>query len=388
MTKAFGGVRETWQGFWFTPQPTSSLALFRIAFGVVATVWTVTQLPNLLAFYGTRGILPHAIEGAPGAWGVLELSDSPALVMGLFAVTLAASVAVTLGLFTRVAAVLLWVGIVSFQQRNLLVTNFGDGAVRMLALFCALSPAGAALSLDRLRKAPKQFWDFPSREPWALRLIQVQISIGYLSAVLHKVQNDLWIHGTAVSYALRIQDIHRIPTPAFVTSSPVLVNLLTYGTIATEFSLGVLVWNRRARPWVLLAGVGLHLGIDSSIIVGPFSYAMLAGYLAFIPPEQASRMILAVRDVASGRRRFPINVWPFSAIKPATTPMFTDTALPATGSADGAGLRLTAPLQEPTAPPPIRTITPTLPAAQHIRPASAVWSSYADTSAPSVEVCR
>jgi hypothetical protein len=82
--------------------------------------------------------------------------------------------------------------------------------------------------------------------------------------------------------------------------------LLTYGTVVIELSLAVLIWNRRLRPLVLVLGVLLHLGIESSIMVGFFSYAMLASYLCFIPPETATRYVLATRNAAAklaGKRR-------------------------------------------------------------------------------------
>jgi hypothetical protein len=313
----FGRLGSGWQRFWFEPQETSSLALFRIAFGLVATAWTATLIPNLFAFFGPGGILPADPARDTGEWSVLALSTNPALVIVMFAATLGAAVALTIGSHTRIAAVVLWIGIVSFEQRNVLVTNSGDGVVRDLAFLCMLAPSGTALSIDRFRQAHARFWEFPARAPWALRLIQIQISIGYLSAVWHKSHNALWTNGTAVSYALRMQDIHRLATPAFVTHSVTLVNLLTYGTLAIEFSLGVLVWNRAARPWVLALGVVMHLGIDSSILVGYFSYAMLAGYLAFVPPETASRYIVATRDGITrladrltGQRRTPTSPVP------------------------------------------------------------------------------
>jgi hypothetical protein len=295
MTEPLLRLWSAWQRFWFEPQETSSLALFRIAFGLVATAWTATLIPNLFAFYGARGIVPDNTAHGPGQWGILALSNNPILLLGVFAATLASAIALTLGLFTRVAAIIVWLGILSFEHRNVLVTNAGDGVVRDLAFLCALAPAGAALSIDRLRNAPGRFWEFPAKAPWALRLIQIQISVGYLAAVWHKAHNQVWTNGTAVAYALRMDDVHRLPTPAFVTHSVLLVNLLTYGALAIEFSLGILVWNRRARPWVLVLGICLHLGIESSLLVGFFSYVMLAGYLSFVPPETAARFILETR---------------------------------------------------------------------------------------------
>ena len=285
-----------WQHFWFEPEATSSLELFRIAFGILAFAWTATLLPNLFAFYGQDGILPEIPYGTGGDWGVLEVSNSSILLVTVFVATLIAALAVTLGFHTRIAAIVLWIGIVSLEQRNVPVTNSGDGVVRSLAFLLVLTPAGTALSLDRLRAAPGRFWEFPARAPWAIRLIQIQISIGYLFSVTSKFSTDPWRDGTAVSYALRIDDVHRLATPAFITHSTTITALLTYGTMLIELSLAVLIWNRRLRPWVLLLGVSLHLGIDSSIMVGFFSYAMLASYLCFIPPVTSTRYLLASRD--------------------------------------------------------------------------------------------
>jgi len=305
MNSPVGRLLAAWQRFWFEPQETSTLALFRIAFGLVAVGWTASQGPNLMAFYGPHGILPHEIPDGPGAWGLLSFWHGSAAVVVLYVVTLIGSLALTVGCFSRVASIIVLLGIISFQHRNFLVTNSGDGLVRNLALFCALAPSGESLSIDRLLRDREHFWDFPMRAPWALRLIQLQISIGYLSSVWHKAGNELWRNGTAVAYSLRIQDIHRFSTPAFITHSAVLTEVLTYGTLASEFALGVLLWNAAARPWVIIVGILLHLSIDYWILVGFFSYAMFAGYVAFAKPENARRWILATRDRAKRWLRRP-----------------------------------------------------------------------------------
>jgi hypothetical protein len=95
--------------------------------------------------------------------------------------------------------------------------------------------------------------------------------------------------------------------PAFITDLPAFSTLLTYGTLAIELSLAILVWNRRLRPWVLGLGVLMHLGIDWSLRVGFFTLAVFVMYAAFIPPERASAGIIALRDRArqawAGRSR-------------------------------------------------------------------------------------
>jgi vitamin K-dependent gamma-carboxylase-like protein len=292
---------KAWERFWFEPRPTSTLALVRIAFGFTMIGWTLSLLPSLFPLFGSDGILPEqpaAREefGTRGAWGLLDLFPGHAAVVALFVVTLVASVCLMLGYRARIAAVLVFVAVLSFERRNPFVFDSGDALIRIIALYLALTPAGASLSLDRARRARDRFWEFPSRTQWGLRLMQVQLSVVYLSTVWAKARGTTWNDGTAVSYALRVKDIARFGVPDAIATSELLANLMTYGTLAIEFALGVLVWNRRARPWVLGLGVVLHLGIDYSIRVGFFTLAMFVLYLAFVPQETASRAILAIRD--------------------------------------------------------------------------------------------
>jgi vitamin K-dependent gamma-carboxylase-like protein len=163
--------------------------------------------------------------------------------------------------------------------------------VRNLAFYLMLSPAGLALSVDRWRKAKDHFWEFPSRAPWGLRLIQLQLTFAYAATVWAKVQGTAWNNGTAVSYALRIGDLQRFHAPGFITHSLLASNLMTLGTLALEASLAILVWNRKARPYVLILGVLMHVAIDINIMVGFFSTAIVAAYIAFVPPETMARAL-------------------------------------------------------------------------------------------------
>jgi hypothetical protein len=212
------------------------------------------------------------------------------------------SACLVVGYRTRAAALVVFLGLLAFQRRDPWAFDSGDGLLRVTALYLALSPAGAALSLDRARRTRDRFWEFPARAPWALRLMQVQLSVIYLATAWTKLRGATWNDGTAVSYALRVGDLERFPIPRFVTDSTLIANLMTYGTLTIEIALGVLVWNRRARPWVLGLGVALHLSIEYSMRVGFFTAAMFVLYLAFVPPETASRVVLAVRERVRSRR--------------------------------------------------------------------------------------
>jgi hypothetical protein len=276
-------IWAAWQRFWFEPESTAPLVLVRVAFGVLVLGWGLSLAPDLLDFLGPEGVVPDpsSYEG-PALWTLLDVFDSNAAVVACYLAMLAAAVALIAGFQPRLAALVIFAVLVSFERRNVWMTNSGDELVRILALILVLAPAG-----NTIRR----------RSPWALRLLQVQVSILYLAAVWAKVRGVTWNDGTAVSYAMRLEDMERFQLPIGVTQSELVANVMTYGTLAAEFALGVLIWNRRLRPYVLLAGVGLHLSIDLTMRIGFFSWAVFVAYLAFVPPEWAERVIERAREM-------------------------------------------------------------------------------------------
>jgi len=284
------GIVRSWERFWFERAPTSTVALIRIAAGLVALFWTLSLAPDLRTFFTRTGIMPRQVTG-PYEWGILRYLTATPVMFALYAMLLVASVCLIIGFHSRLASVIVFLGVLSFERRNAWIFNAGDGLVRILCFYVMLMPSGVALSVDRWRRAKERFWEFPHRPQWAVRLLQVQISVLYASTVWHKLRGTEWNDGTAVSYALRVGDYIRFRAPAWIWNNVWIVNVMTYATLAIEFSLAFLVWNKRARPAVLLAGVAMHIGIAINIQIGFFSMAVMAGYLAFIPPETATRWI-------------------------------------------------------------------------------------------------
>jgi len=299
-------LRAGWNRFWFEPEETSTLALVRIAFGALVLAWAVSLAHDAYPFFTDSGLLatPEFEDEAVATWGPLDWVDTRTAVAIGVAVLALASLALAAGLFTRIAAVVVFLGLLSFERRNPFVFNSGDGLLKVIAFYMMLAPAGASLSLDRLRQGPRAFWEFPRRAPWALRLMQVQLSIVYLSSVWTKLAGTTWNDGTAVSFAVRLEDLQRFAAPSWIASDALTANVVTYAALGIEAAVGVLVWNRKLRPWVLGLGVALHLGIELTIRVGFFSYGLLVLYLAFVSPDVASRWIRATRDrVAAWTRR-------------------------------------------------------------------------------------
>jgi hypothetical protein len=287
-TRALTWACGAWQTFWFRPGPMHTLGLVRIAFGALVVVWTLWLIPVREDLLGPDGITP-AQPSVPHTWGVFAVWNSDGAILAGIVALLVAAVALLVGWHSRAAAVLVFVLILSFERRSPWIFNSGDALMRIEAVLLALSPCGSALSLDQ-RRREGSFWSAQTRPRWPLRLLQVQMSIVYLSAVQVKVAGQLWLDGTAVSYVLRIEDMERIPLPHWLVTNAVAMNAVTWAVIATELAVGILVWAKRWRPWVLAAGIAMHLVIDATIQIGIFSYAMYVLYLAWVPAETVLAM--------------------------------------------------------------------------------------------------
>lgn len=289
---------EAWDRFWFEKVSTATVALMRIAFGLLVTLWSISLFHDTWSFFSTTGIHPQIGPTARGSWTVFQLSDSRTVLTAALVVLLLAGIAMTVGWHSRVASVLIFIGVMSFIRRDPYVFNNGDVLLKAIAFFMMFAPTSAAVSLSRYRKHRADFWQHPKRAAWPLRLMQIQMSVIYVAAVWDKVRGVTWNDGTAVSYAQRLDDLVRFRLPGWITGSEPMANLFTFGTLAVELSLGILVWNKKLRPWVLLLGVGLHLGIDLTIRVGFFSYTILLLYLAFVSGPAAERFFSWLRGRA------------------------------------------------------------------------------------------
>ena len=282
-----------WERFWFQPSATSTLAVIRVGFATVTLLWTLSLMPDAAAFFEHDGIVGRAHEGWAGA--LLSRFDSPLLVHGTLWLMVVACISLAIGMWSKCSSVIVFLGLLLFQQRNPYVFNTGDLLLLTMGFYLMLSPVGVAMSVDSWRRKG-EFWVSPLRPQWGLRLLQIQLSVVYISGVWSKLQGETWNSGTAVWFALRIEDLSRFPVPEILTHSLLVANLMTFGTLALELAVGIGVWLPRARKWVLIGGVALHFSISYSLRVGFFTAAMMLMYVAFTPPEQMAKAICRVRE--------------------------------------------------------------------------------------------
>lgn len=134
-------------------------------------------------------------------------------------------------------------------------------------------------ALDRKERSPLGRWFFLT---W--------MSAMYLTTGWMKLRYEPgWHDGSILRQALLDPYLGGTPQGIWLAGHAGATRVLAWFTIVTELSLGVGIWLRRANPWVLLLGVGFHLGVAATMSIGPLTFVVLAAYPVLLAPDVAQR---------------------------------------------------------------------------------------------------
>lgn len=280
---------RAWNVFWFGPVSARPLAAFRIVFGLVALANLGLLTVDLDHWLTGDGLLrgTEALELAgPLRPSPLQYLQDGTTVRAWLAGTALATLLFTVGWRTRLMSVLMYLGMLAIHHRNISTTSGADVLLITLAFYLMLSPCGAAFSLDARRVARRRGTPAePLIEPWAQRLIQIQLSLVYFVTSVLKCHGTTWLDGTALHYVLHNPEIGRFSLEP-LSQYPLAVNALTHLALVAEFGLAVFLWFKATRPWAILVGVGLHFSILFVVNIPIFGELMTACYIAFLTPQE------------------------------------------------------------------------------------------------------
>lgn len=302
---------RAWNEFFFEPESPVPIAVFRILLGLIVLVDAALLRGDWLVWYGPRGLVTlsgaQQIEAGPRLNVFAFLPQTEFWSNAVFWVLVVSAGLLCVGLFTRASSIVMFVMIASMHQRNLFMTNSGDTLLRCSAFFLMFAPAGAALSLDRLRNIWKgrEGPEIQPRVPWAQRMIQIELSLLYFMTFWNKSLGPSWIDGTAVYYVNHLDEFRRFPLPSFLNDIA-LIKLQTWFTLAAEFSLGVLVWIKELRYPILAIGLLLHLTLEYSLNVPMFQWTTLALYVTFLQSGDIEKAWAWLRERVAGRSHNPV----------------------------------------------------------------------------------
>ncbi len=290
-----------WEDFFFTPQSPIPIALFRILYGLCVSVTVILLHSEWLDWFGvnawvSRSTMTYIEPGVRLNLFQLMPQDDR-WIAAFFWVFLGFAVLLTLGLWTRLSSAVVFLCLTSIQQRNLFIANGGDAFLRVTGFFLIFAPAGATLSLDRMRRirGGLEGSEPAPKAPWAQRMIQFQLALLYFASFLWKLKGGTWRNGTALYYVLHLHEIQRFPLPAWVQYSFIL-RMGSWFALALELSLGVLIWFRPFRYPLLLLGLLFHLFLEYALNLPMIEWDILSAYVLFIDPADLVRAGRVVRS--------------------------------------------------------------------------------------------
>lgn len=287
--------------FWFARYDPLPATLFRLGLGVLIFGWLVAIYPNWERFYGADGVLSLNQVDPEGyslsRWSVFTYLQGVVPVAVVWWLGALACVALILGLLTPAAALALLLFFNSVVLRNPLAASGEEHLFRTLLFFSCFAPLGARFSLDaRLRGRLLERKGVPAAalEPrvWAVRLLQINVALVFLfSAVANLVTVPAWREGSAAYYALLNPYWGRLPWHEWLYGG-VWSAVLTWLALAVQAALPLLIWFRRLRLPVALAGLGLMLATAVSLSgMTFFALGLAVALVLFFPAGHIRELV-------------------------------------------------------------------------------------------------
>jgi hypothetical protein len=283
-----------------------ALALLRVMAGPIALVhlWPFVSDARAGRIYRDAFYEPYA------AW-YPELPRP--LYVGLLALGAVAAVAMSLGLWTRVATAATF-GVVAYNL-FLSTTNLHANRAYLVIVLAALAvvPCGRELSVDAWLRARRGLPALNPRSPaWPLWLLRFEAAVVYGASGLSKLADGDWFGGTVTWHRMvQVRDqLEASPLPGWVVSLLVDRSFHTVAAkviVLTELFVALGLWWRATRYAAVWVAVVFHVAIQLSASVQVFSYLAIAALVIWAVPSTRDRVV-TYDPAEAGHRRLARSV--------------------------------------------------------------------------------
>ncbi len=294
------GLAHRWNRFWYAEGNPLSLGVFRALFAVcLALELPVTRSVSVFAIRGGFHLpyLPFVPLVAPDVYHLIHDLQYPFILL------------LGIGLLPRIAATVLLVlqGYVFFADQ----LNFRNHPYLFLLflLLFAFAPSGKAFSISALARRTLGglrgvgALAEPVVPLTVQRLMQVQISIVYFYAAIHKLTVQFlggWVLADVVGGALATGPFGRhlaglLSPESFQTfnqaaARPGFWVPAAWVTVILEMLLPFALWSPRWRRAAMAFGIPFHVAIGYTMRIEIFSLAMISSYLLFLDPATLPKL--------------------------------------------------------------------------------------------------
>ena len=286
--------QRAWESFWFTPADPRPLAAVRIVVGLTALIYLWSFSYDLARWFGPHGLVPEdtarLIARGPDErtlyrYSLLSLARSPAELWVVHVASIAAAAALTIGLATRLSAVLTLACVLSYVHRAPVIGGLLEPVLSMFLFYLCFAPAGTSCSLDKLLGMPA--WLCGSDRPGVaaaicLRLMQIHLAALYAVMGASKLYGSAWWDGDAIW--LLVAQTHSRPLDLTgLREWPYLLSGWAHLVAYTQLAFPALVWSRLTRPIMLALATLTWLSLIPVTGQTLFCLFMVAASVVYLP---------------------------------------------------------------------------------------------------------
>lgn len=310
---------------WFTRDMHSTwgLAVARIIVGLFTVLLFFIEWKDRLVFFGpgSNWAQPYKDESLWTApWYHFFTNHESAMsftikwiIMGLL------GLAVMVGYKARLTSGLLFFVLTSLVAQGPTTNDSEDIVTRILLLLFVFADTSQRLSVDRwLAEKRGKIVDYGGLRPMrdglipmriripvhnaALVVIAAQITIVYFFAGVAKLSGPLWRDGTATYYPFHADFLTPWPELSHLLGQNTLMTMaMTYGSIFVQLAFPFMLLHKYTRLFIIIAMIGLHVGIGLFLGLGLFSLAMCGADLAFIRDSSVDKYLAKLRHIPMRR---------------------------------------------------------------------------------------
>ncbi|MEE3033017.1 MAG: HTTM domain-containing protein, partial [Planctomycetota bacterium] len=206
-------LRKSFDDFWMKSGDLRILDPLRRAYGILLILNVSLLWLDRHRFFGTDSWVPIEMRRKivdPDTFDLYSFFPGDPWVITLTLLVLALSgIGLILSFYPRILAALILFLLTSIHHANVMLFDSEDVVFRLFAFFLIFVPSWSKLK-DATDTTPTKTTPttsasrFPS---WPRRLFQLQVCLIYLAAGIQKSNGEEWLDGSAIYYALRLDDM-------------------------------------------------------------------------------------------------------------------------------------------------------------------------------------
>jgi CubicO group peptidase (beta-lactamase class C family) len=292
---------------WFRPVSPWPLAALRVGLSLLLLLHLIWLSNDFISLHGTRGIIPWELTDllrdrwVPGlqvlAVPLLRLGFSEHIAIAVLVAAYAGGLlALALGLYTRLAALLAW-GLHLCLMTSGSASFYGvDQLANTFLFYLFVFPSGRAWTFVTRPTAAGREGTVPVG---CLRVMQTHLCVIYLAAGFDKAMGNQWWNGEAIWQTVS-QPIFSTFDLHLMARHSWLPMLAGWGTLVVEIGYAALVWPRRTRRLWCIVTIAFHLstGVFMGLVFFSSVMVLLTSCLFLIPEEVVERRAIPRRGAA------------------------------------------------------------------------------------------